>query len=156
MKIIKVINDEEKKKITRAILEALPEWFGIVESREEYILDSVGKDFFCAIEKDNVVGFLYLKQTGKDTVELAVMGVLKEYHRKGIGRALFEYAKESVKESVKESGYSFIQVKTVKMGMYEDYDRTNQFYISLGFKEFEVLDSLWDENNPCQIYVMAV
>ena len=29
MKIIKVVNDEEKKKITRAILEALPEWFGI-------------------------------------------------------------------------------------------------------------------------------
>lgn len=34
MKIIKVINDEDKKKITRAILEALPEWFGIVEARE--------------------------------------------------------------------------------------------------------------------------
>ena len=152
MKIIKVVDDEEKKKITRAILEALPEWFGIVEAREEYILDSVGKDFFCAMEKDKVVGFLYLKQTGKDTVELAVMGVLKEYHRKGIGRALFEYAKESVKES----GYSFIQVKTVKMGMYEDYDCTNRFYISLGFKEFEVLNSLWDENNPCQIYVMAI
>ena len=82
MKIIKVINDEEKKKITRAILEALPEWFGILEAREEYILDSVGKDFFCAMEKDKVVGFLYLKQTGKDTIELAVMGVLKEYHRK--------------------------------------------------------------------------
>ena len=30
MKIIKVVDDEEKKKITRAILEALPEWFGIV------------------------------------------------------------------------------------------------------------------------------
>ena len=39
MKIIKIINDEEKKKITRTVLEALPEWFGIVESREEYILD---------------------------------------------------------------------------------------------------------------------
>lgn len=51
MKIIKVINDEEKKKITRAILESLPEWFGILEAREEYILDSVGKDFFCAMEK---------------------------------------------------------------------------------------------------------
>ena len=99
-----------------------------------------------------LIGFLYLKQTGKDTVELAVMGVLKEYHRKGIGRALFEYAKESIKES----GYSFIQVKTVKMGMYEDYDCTNRFYISLGFKEFEVLNSLWDENNPCQIYVMGI
>ena len=41
MKIIKVVDDEEKKKITRAILEALPEWFGIVEAREEYIFDSV-------------------------------------------------------------------------------------------------------------------
>ena len=30
MKIIKVVDDEEKKKITRAILEALPEWFGII------------------------------------------------------------------------------------------------------------------------------
>ena len=48
MKIIKVVDDEEKKKITRAILEALPEWFGIIEAREKYILDSVGKDFFCA------------------------------------------------------------------------------------------------------------
>ena len=44
MKIIKVADDEEKKKIARAILEALPEWFGIVEAREEYILDSVGKE----------------------------------------------------------------------------------------------------------------
>ena len=32
MKIIKVADDEEKKKIARAILEALPEWFGIVVS----------------------------------------------------------------------------------------------------------------------------
>ena len=35
MKIIKVIDDEEKKKITRAILETLPEWFGIIEAREK-------------------------------------------------------------------------------------------------------------------------
>lgn len=42
------------------------------------------------------------------------------------------------------------------MGMYKDYDCTNRFYISLGFKEFEVLYTLWDENNPCQIYVMAI
>ena len=27
------------------------------------------------------------------------MGVLKEYHRHGIGKALFEYAKSSIKES---------------------------------------------------------
>lgn len=25
-----------------------------------------------------------------------------------------------------------------------------------GFKEFEVFPTLWDEQNPCQIYVMAL
>ncbi|GAA6493410.1 MAG TPA: GNAT family N-acetyltransferase [Candidatus Bariatricus faecipullorum] len=152
MKIVQIENDEDKKYITRTILEELPEWFGIPEAREEYIRNSVGKTFFCAEENEKAVGFLYLKQTGKDTVELAVMGVLKEYHRKGVGKALFKYAKDGLKEN----GYSFIQVKTVKMGKYKEYDQTNQFYISLGFKELEVFPTLWDEWNPCQIYVMAL
>ena len=106
----------------------------------------------CALEEDKPLGFLYLKQTGKDTVELAVMGVLREYHQKGIGRKLFECAKKIVSNK----GYSFIQVKTVQMGKYEDYDKTNMFYLSLGFKELEVFPTLWDEANPCQIYVMAL
>ena len=152
MHIIQIANDEDKKRITRNILEELPEWFGIPEAREEYIRDSAGRTFFCAEENEKAVGFLYLNQTGKDTVELAVMGVLKEYHRKGIGKALFKCAKDSLKES----GYSFIQVKTVEMGKYEEYDQTNQFYISLGFKELEVFPTLWDEWNPCQIYVMGI
>ena len=152
MEIIQVSDDLEKMNIARYILEALPDWFGILEAREEYIRDSVGKNFFCAYKDEKPVGFLYLKQTGKDTVELAVVGVLKEYHRKGIGKALFE----CTKKVICERGYSFIQVKTVQMGKYEDYDRTNRFYIALGFKEFEVFPTLWDEWNPCQVYVMAL
>ena len=42
------------------------------------------------------------------------------------------------------------------MGRYEQYDRTNLFYRSLGFKEFEVFPALWDEGNPFQVYVMAL
>jgi len=80
------------------------------------------------------------------------MGVLKELHRRGIGRELFAGAKSAASEK----GYSFIQVKTVQMGRYEEYDRTNRFYLSLGFKEFEVFPTLWDEWNPCQIYVMGL
>lgn len=53
-------------------------------------------------------------------------------------------------------GFSFLQVKTVQMGKYEDYDKTNRFYLSLEFKEFEILPTLWDKQNPCQIYVMAL
>ena len=39
-----------------------------------------------------------MKETGKDTVELAVIGVLKEYHHNGIGKVLFEYAKKEIQE----------------------------------------------------------
>ena len=69
---------------------------------------------------------------------MAVMGVLKEYHRMGIGRKLFRMAKEKAWVQ----GYSFMQVKTVQMGRYENYDETNRFYRSLGFKEFEVFPEL--------------
>ena len=32
----------------------------------------------------------------------------------------------------------------------------NLFYISCGFKELEVFPLLWDDANPCQIYVMSL
>lgn len=152
MVVRQVFEDTEKRSITKFILEALPDWFGIPEAREEYIRDSKGKIFFCACLENRPIGFLYLKQTGKDTLELAVMGVLKEHHRKGIGKALFDAAKDVACKS----GFSFLQVKTVQMGKYEEYDRTNLFYLSLGFRELEVFPTLWDEWNPCQIYIMAL
>ena len=152
MNITKLTNNTEKQTITRLILEALPDWFGIPEAREEYIEGSKNNIFFCAYDEDTPIGFLYIKETGNATAELACMGVLKEYHRRGIGRALFEHAKNAAKEA----GYSFLQVKTVQMGKYADYDNTNRFYLSLGFKEFEVFPTLWDERNPCQVYVMAL
>lgn len=152
MEIKQLTDNLEKQKVVRLILEALPDWFGIPEAREEYITGSMNQIFFCANEKDRPVGFLYLKETGNATVELCVMGVLMEFHRNGIGRELFQHAKKAAYER----GYSFIQVKTVQMGKYEEYDRTNKFYLSLGFQEFEVFPTLWDEWNPCQIYVMSL
>ena len=141
-----------KRAIARRILENLHDWFEVEESREQYIRECSDWMFFAVKEKDEYAGFLCLKETGRQTVELAVMGVLREYHRNGLGRALFHEAK---KAAAKE-GYSFMQVKTVKMGVYEDYDITNRFYLSLGFAEFEVMEELWDKENPCQIYVMSL
>lgn len=152
MRIQMLDNREEKQRIARAILEALPEWFGIPEARENYIRESADEIMLVSTEGGNTKGFLCLKETGRDTLELAVMGVLKEHHRQGVGTALAEAAKRIAWER----GYSFLQVKTVQMGRYPEYDATNRFYLSLGFKEFEVLPTLWDERNPCQVYVMSV
>ena len=89
MEIRQLTDAAEKQAVTRLILEALPEWFGIPEAREEYIRESAGRIFFCAYDRNRPVGFLYLKETGNATVELYVMGIRKEYHRQGIGRQLF-------------------------------------------------------------------
>ena len=150
--VSKITDPERKAQIARSILEALTDWFGVEESREDYIEKSREWDFFAAMDQEKPVGFLCLKETGKSTVELAVMGVLAEYHRHGVGRALFDAAKQHAVAA----GYEFMQVKTVKMGCYEDYDRTNRFYLGMGFKELEVFPLLWDEANPCQIYVQSL
>lgn len=143
---------DEKRRIVRNILQALPDWFGISESTDKYIEDSASQTCVAAYAGDQPIGFLCLKETGASTVELAVMGVLQSHHRQGIGMALLK----SAKQIAIQAGYEFIQVKTVQMGRYEQYDQTNRFYMSLGFKELEVLPLLWDEWNPCQIYVMAL
>ena len=149
--MIEQIKDADTKRtIARNVLEALHDWFEVDESREQYIRESADQIFLAAKQDGRYVGFLCLKQTGDATVELAVMGVLKEYHRSGLGRALVQEAERIAKDA----GFSFMQVKTVRMGVYEDYDITNRFYRACGFKEFEVIPELWGEENPCQIYVM--
>ena len=150
--IVKIEDKELKSAVARQILEGLREWFEVDESREQYIAECKDWLFLACKEEDSYSGFLCLKKTGDATVELAVMGVSKDHHRKGIGRELVEEAKKAASDE----GYEFMQVKTVKMGMYEDYDITNRFYISCGFKEFEVFPMLWDEANPCQIYIMSL
>lgn len=152
VEIKRVEQPEDKSAVARSILESLSDWFEIPETWEQYIADSRGQLMFAAYVEGAPVGFLCLKETGAATAELAVMGVLAPYHRQGIGRRLFAAAKEAARQS----GYAFMQVKTVQMGRYPEYDDTNRFYISLGFQEFEVFPTYWDENNPCQIYVMAL
>ena len=152
MEIRAITDGAERQQIARTILEALPDWFGNVESREDYIRESADLPFFAAYEGNDPVGFLCLKETGRDTAEIHVMGVLPKWHRKGAGRVLFRAARDAAKRK----GYSFLQVKTVQMGTYDDYDDTNRFYRALGFKEFEVFPLLWDEANPCQVYVMSL
>ena len=152
MVIKEMLHADEKRRIARQILEALPEWFGIPEAREGYIESAAGQVFFAAMENDAPVGFLCLKETGKATAELSVMGVVKKYQRRGVGRGLLEAAKACAAKA----GYRFLQVKTVQMGKYTEYDGTNRFYLRMGFQEFELFPTLWGEGNPCQIYVMAL
>ncbi len=84
--VVEITDSNEKQAIARKVLEVLTDWFGVEESREKYISGCVNWTFFAAKKEEEAVGFICLKETGNATVEIAVMGVLKEYHRSGIGR----------------------------------------------------------------------
>ncbi|WP_160688050.1 GNAT family N-acetyltransferase [Clostridium sp. C2-6-12] len=150
--IVTIIDKCEKEKIAMEILSDLPEWFGLPESTQEYINCSKEMPFWADIENKKVRGFITLKETSPYTVELYVMGVLKEFHRNKIGYNLFN----AFYEYSKNQGYLYMQVKTVKEGCYEEYDKTIGFYKKLGFKELECFPTLWDEWNPCQIFIMSI
>ena len=152
MEIKKIDTDTEKSAIAADILGGLPEWFGIPESVAEYVKNSAGMPFWAVYVEGRPVGFMALKETGTYTAEIYVCGIRKEYHRKGMGRALLgcflDYAAGH--------GYEYVQVKTVQKGHYPEYDRTNAFYGAVGFRELECFPDLWDVGNPCQVYVKYI
>ncbi len=150
--IKEIRNKKEKEMIATKILYSLPEWFGV----EEYIKDYIEKvqEMLCLAyyREEEVVGFTALNSTSDDTVEIYVMGILKEYHRIGIGRSLYQY----MENYARKLGYEYIQVKTVQSGHYKEYDQTNNYYKAMGFKELECFPDMWDKHNPCQIYVKYI
>lgn len=151
--MIKFIIDVNKKEVVaREILTQLPEWFGLPDSTNEYIHNSKNMPFWACYDEDKPIGFIVLKETSNVTAEIYVMGIIKEYHRKGIGQLLWN----EFLQYAKAHGYEYVQVKTVRKGHYKDYDITNAFYEKLGFKELECFPALWDEWNPCQIYVKYI
>ena len=144
-----IIDKKEKENIAREVLNDLPEWFGLPDSTENYIKDSQEKPFLASFYNDELVGFVVLGTSSPDCAEIFVMGVKKKFHHHGAGREL----NQAYEDLAKSLGYIYTQVKTVQSGHYDEYDITNKFYKAVGYKELEVFPDLWDENNPCQIYV---
>ena len=144
-----IIDKKEKENIAREVLYDLPEWFGLPESTENYIQESQEKPFLASFYNDELVGFVVLGTSSPDCAEIFVMGVKKKFHHHGAGREL----NQAYEDLAKSLGYTYTQVKTVQSGHYDEYDITNKFYKAVGYKELEVFPDLWDEWNPCQIYV---
>lgn len=151
--MVKEVNNKAlKNDIAKKVLLDLPEWFGIDEYTNEYISKSSLLPFFSAYVKDEAIGFISLKETSRYTLEIYCMGVIKKYQGRGLGKALFDCAKAYATQS----NYKIMQVKTVKQGVYDIYDKTNAFYKHLVFLELEVFPTLWDKWNPCQVFVLPL
>jgi ribosomal protein S18 acetylase RimI-like enzyme len=151
--VICVTDVEKKEFISSSILYELPEWFGLQESIQKYIADSKDMPFWASYDQNGTPnGFIVLKETSSCTCEIYVMGITKKYHHQGIGTELWYH----FLDYAKKNGYEYVQVKTLQSGVCKEYDITNHFYEKIGFKKLEVFPTLWDESNPCQVYVKYI
>lgn len=151
MSICLVHNYQEKKAITLSILKSLPTYFEDQQAIIEYADKSKDYLLFAMKEQEEYIGFIAINCIDDNLAEIEVMGVLPQFFRKKFGTRLFYEAYNYLREKQ----YKVIQVKTVKLGVYEEYDRTNYFYKKLGFIEKEVLH-IWGKENPCQLYELNI
>jgi coenzyme F420-0:L-glutamate ligase / coenzyme F420-1:gamma-L-glutamate ligase len=148
--VVEISDPAERSRVAEAVLRDLPEWFGIEESTAGYIEAAASLPTF-AVEPD--AGFLCLKQHTPQAAELYVMGVRRENHRRGIGRALVEAAESWCRAH----RIRYFHVKTLGPSRSSrGYDATRAFYEALGFIPLEELRDLWDEDNPALILVKDV
>ncbi len=139
------------------ILRALPGWFGIESALLDYAHAADVLPTFVAIAADpgddrgaETVGFVSLKATSEDALELHVMGVLPAWHRRGVGHALVECADSYARTE----GFSLLHVKTLAPSDPDPgYAATRAFYAALGFRPLEVFPEHWGPDDPCLLMV---
>jgi ribosomal protein S18 acetylase RimI-like enzyme len=137
---------ENKSAVCAPILAALPQWFGIEEANLQYIIDIEQLPTLLAFVKGETVGFLTLKEHSEFAAEIHVMGVVPEFHRKGVGRALVRRAESYLRQR----GFEYLQVKTLSTAHpVRNCARTREFYQAMGFRPLEEFPELWGEANPC-------
>jgi len=149
-----VLDPDRKEEICRRILLALPAWFGNLRAVRQYARGTREQFFLCVLDGEEPVGFLGEEPVGflaaqehnEVACEIAVMGILPDYHRRGIGHTLLELCARSFRAR----GYRYLTVKTLAdTADSAAYVKTRAFYLAEGFEPLEIFETLWDEGNPC-------
>ena len=146
--IKKVKYEDQKMAVVAEILKDLPEWFGIPESSQSYIEGAMTLQVWTVYQDSDLTGFVSLSYSSEDCAEIDCLGVKKAHQGRGIGSQLLATLESEACKKV-----DYLQVKTVAEGSNKDYDQTNVFYRSLGFKKLEIFPQLWGPQNPCQILI---
>jgi ribosomal protein S18 acetylase RimI-like enzyme len=142
----------ERGALVHSILTALPEWFGRPEALEAYVAEANELPMLAARSPigNHFVGFLSLKLHTPVAAEAYVLGVRRQLHRQGCGRALFEAAERRLSAQ----GIRYLTVKTIA-GSHPDphYAATRRFYEAIGFEPVEMFPTLWGERSPCLMMI---
>ena len=141
----------DKGDLCREIMGELPEWFdqpaanaacaGLVEELPLFACRSDGM----------VAGFAALKQHAPPAMEIFVIAVRRQFHRRGVGHRLLAAAADFARNA----GCRLLTVKTLASRGRDEpqYAATRAFYEGCGFIPAEVFPRLWGEDFPCLFLV---
>lgn len=114
------------------IARALPEWF-TATGIENMRMDLRFQQGFVAVKDSRIVGFLSFF-VAEGVAWIGWMGILSDFHRKGIGRKMVE----KLVSELKQAGVHELRVSTLGDSVkYEPYERTRAFYRGIGFTDFQ-------------------
>lgn len=115
--------------VCEALLDQLPEWFGIAKANETYVTALGRLPAFVAVHDGEVRGFLALEQHGSGSAEILVMGVDRSLHSRGLRRERIAAAEGWCADHQ----VRWLHVKTRGPSTYDDsYERTRRFYSAMG------------------------
>lgn len=147
--IIELNNAAEKSATCAALIDKLPDRFGMPEASARYVPGVAGFNAFVA--KDDagaIIGMLSLRFPFRGNADIFWLGVIPVRHRHGIGRALVEAATERAIDH----GCATMTVETLGPSHPDEgYRRTRAFYTAMGFAPLFELNEGTD--NP-QIYML--
>jgi GNAT superfamily N-acetyltransferase len=153
IQIVEIFEPKTKSTVCNDILRALPNWFANEAAIVDYTEQVQTMPVYAAFDDDKAIGFVAVKIHNQYTAEVCVMGVLKEYHRQGVGKILIKHCEDFCVESEKE----YLTVKTLdESRASRSYEKTRLFYLSVGFKPLEVFPLYWDKDNPCLLLVKHI
>lgn len=131
--------------VCRAILDLLPDWFGIPEANESYIdFANTHPSVIASVEGDDV-GITAVKHHSPYAAEVYLIAVKPSQHRLGVGTLMLRHLEANLAADRVE----FLQVKTLSAARPDvGYDATRAFYLARGFRPLEEFPTLWDPSNP--------
>ena len=151
---VRIVRDRRDPAAVQRLLRALPDWFGIEASTQEYVADAerLPTDLAYADDQEPAVGALLVNRHYPESAEIHLMAVDPAAHRRGVGRALLAAALSDLADD----GVRFVQVKTQGPARPDPgYARTLAFYVAEGFRQLEEIIGLWPED-PCLLLVRSV
>ncbi len=145
--------DAGKAEFCRAVLEDLPEWFGIPEAIDNYCAESERCPMYAITVDGAPAGLVTVDRITPDTSEIVVIAVCRRFRNKGFGRALVGCAENHARAD----GARLLSVKTLGASHPDPhYSETRAMYEALGFLAVEEFSNLWGEGVPALLYVKTL